>query len=144
MPRWYSKRRSQQVCEQHNATVVNGPQIDLSLLGHRSIDEQTLWNALIVRTRATDRSIVMQPPVPRVQFDRSAFPTIDPGPRDPPAMRIDCTDPSKLRRLTVNLAFHRVNWITEFASYLHRRIYILPLLFNPSRNPIDATYLFAN
>ena len=69
---WYSKRRSQQVCEQHNATVVNGPQIDLSLLGHRSIDEQTLWNALIVRTRATDRSIVMQPPVPRVQFDRFA------------------------------------------------------------------------
>lgn len=67
-----SKRRSQQVCEQHNATVVNGPQIDLSLLGHRSIDEQTLWNALIVRTRATDRSIVMQPPVPRVQFDRFA------------------------------------------------------------------------
>lgn len=116
------------------------PQIDLSALRHRSTGEQTLWNALIARTRANDRSAVMQSPLPRVQFDRLA------------SQRSICHESrfesirthSKLRRLTVNLPFHRVNWITKFAwvpSSANIHLYPLPrALFVAVQK--RSTYLF--
>lgn len=95
---------------------------------------ETLWNALIARTRATDRSAVMQPSLS--QEHSSTGP-----PDDRSATRSGCESISllKLRRLTVNLAFQRVNWITEFASCLN----IHPShIFHPRAT--RSTYLLTN